>query len=99
MEPAESEKQSVRLTIFNRSFSILVSGDPSAIQETAEMIDNLMFEVAKSGNYDTARVAIFACLQIGLRLREAEQRLAGMKEQVDHRVREFAELLDEAIEQ
>jgi cell division protein ZapA (FtsZ GTPase activity inhibitor) len=97
--PSSSDKQQVRLTVFNRTFSLLVSGDPSEIEDVAQTVDQLMTEIARTGNFDTMRVAIVACLQLGLRLRTLEAELSQIRSHVDSRTQHFARLLDGIIEE
>jgi cell division protein ZapA (FtsZ GTPase activity inhibitor) len=99
MTPDPEARQKVQLTIFNRTFSLLVSGDPAEIEAAAEQVDQLMIDVARSGNFDTMRVAIVAALQLALRLRTLEQEISQVRTQVDSKTREFSRLLDTIIEE
>ena len=44
------EKQPVRLSIFNQTYSLLVSGDPADMERAAHEVDELMTTIAKAGN-------------------------------------------------
>jgi len=54
------EKQPVRVSIFNQSFTLLVEGDPAEIEDAANEVDELMHTIARSGNLDSMRVAMLA---------------------------------------
>jgi len=90
---------SVRVTIFNQSYSLLASGEePGRVEELAHKIDELMHDIAsKGGNIDATRVAVLACLHLADRLQIAEADLARLRDNVSSKAREFSLLLDEAI--
>lgn len=90
---------SVRVTIFNQTYSLLATGEePGRVEELAHKVDDLMHEVAsKAGNIDAARVAVLACLHLADRLQAAEEDLARFRDDVSTKAREFSLLLDEAI--
>jgi len=90
---------SVRVTIFNQSYSLLASGEePSRVEDLARKVDDLMQDIAsKGGNIDATRVAVLACLHLADRLQTAEADLARFRDDVSSKAREFSVLLDEAI--
>ncbi|MBK5295027.1 MAG: cell division protein ZapA [Acidobacteriia bacterium] len=91
MEQEATDKQPVKVTILNQSFTLLTEGDPRDIIELAAQVDDLMTSIArKSPNLDSARVAIFACLHLADQLRSRQSELS-------HKVREFATMLEQAI--
>ena len=98
MQPAAPEKQPVRITIFNQSYTVLTAGDPSEIEELGQTLDELMTSIAKSGNLDATRVAVLAGLHLADRLRTLERELATLKQRVDEKSRQFSVLLDQVIE-
>jgi cell division protein ZapA len=93
-----SEKKTVRLSIYNQSFTLLVSGDPAEMEEAAQEVDELMTTIAKAGSADSFRIAILACLHLQDRLRSLERELSGLKSRVEDKTRHFSILLDEAID-
>ncbi len=98
MDAPDKPKQTVRVTIFNQSYSVSTSGDPRDTEELAEQIDELMSSIARrAGNLDTTRTAVLACLHMADRLRAAERELGELKESVSHKSRDFAILLDQAF--
>jgi cell division protein ZapA len=90
---------SVRVNIFNQSYSLLASGEePGRVEELAHKVDDLMQDIAtKGGNIDATRVAVLACLHLADRLQIAEEDLAKLRSDVSSKAREFSLLLDEAI--
>ena len=97
METGSSEKKPVRLSIFNQTFSLLVAGDPAEIEEAAQRVDELMTTIARSGNMDSARVAILACLHLQDRVTTLEREFAQLKNRIDDKQRRLAVLLDQVI--
>lgn len=89
-------RQSVRVQIFNQSYSLLVDGDPGDVQEIAHQIDELMYSISnRTSPGDPARVAVLACLHLADKLRAAEKQLKSFEDQSER----FASLLEQAIEQ
>jgi cell division protein ZapA (FtsZ GTPase activity inhibitor) len=69
------------------------------VESLARSVDDLMHSIAqRSGVSDPARVAVLTALHLADRLRALENELIVLKERVDHKSREFALLLDKAIE-
>jgi cell division protein ZapA len=100
MDPANPEKQPVRVTILHQSYTLLASGDPAALEELAESVDRLMCAIAdKASSADSLRVAVLACLHLADRLRSLEGELTGLKQRVDETSQHFRLLLDQAIEE
>jgi cell division protein ZapA len=92
------EKTPVRVSIFNQSFTLLVAGDTSDIEEAANEVDELMHTIAKSGNLDSMRVAVLACLHLQDRVRTLEREFFQLRSRVENRTREFSILLDDVLE-
>lgn len=93
-----AEKKHVRVTIFNQTYTIVTSGDPAETEELARRVDELMYSIAKrAGNVDAGRAAVLACLHLADQLRTLQGELAGLKERVDSKSREFSVLLDQVV--
>jgi cell division protein ZapA len=92
------EKLPVRVSIFNQSFTLLVAGDPAEIQAAANEVDELMHTIARTGNMDATRVAVLACLHLQDRVRTLESEFIQLRSRVENTSREFALLLDDALE-
>ena len=98
MEAPDMPKQTVRVTIFNQTYSVSAAGDPSDTEELAREIDELMLAIARrAGNLDSTRTAVLACLHLADRLRTAERELSTLRDSVLHKSRDFAVLLDQVF--
>ena len=98
MDSPETRKQTVRVTIFNQTYSVSTPGNPRDIEDLAHEIDELMSSIARrAGNLDSTRTAVLACLHLADRLRIAERELGAFQESVLHKSRDFALLLDQAF--
>ena len=99
MGPGTQEKKPVRLNIFNQTYSLLVAGDPSDLENAAHEVDELMTTIAKSGNNDSTRIAVLACLHLQDRLQLLEREMQSLKHDVTYRTKKLAGLLDQLIEE
>ena len=92
------ERKQVRVTIFNQTYTIVTSGDPAETEELARRVDELMYSIAKrAGNVDSTRAAVLASLHLADQLRMLERELAGLRQRVDAKSREFSMLLDQFV--
>ena len=90
--------ESVRVTIFNQSYTLVASEEAGQVEELAHRVDDLMRSIAaKAGNVDSNRTAVLACLHLADQLRALEHELDDLRHRVDAKSREFSLLLDEAI--
>ena len=97
MDPA-AERKTVRVTIFNQTYT-LAAASAEELESLAHSVDDLMHDIAqRSGVSDPSRVAVLTALHLADRLRGLEGEHASLKQRVDHKSREFALLLDKAIE-
>jgi cell division protein ZapA (FtsZ GTPase activity inhibitor) len=93
----DSDRQTVRVTIFHQTYSLTVEGDPAEVEALAQSVDNLMVEIAQSaGNVDANRIAVLASLHLADRLRSIEREFTDLKARVDSKSRQFSLLLDKA---
>lgn len=98
MHEPDTPKQTVRVTIFNQTYTVATSGDPRDTEQLAHEIDELMSSIARrAGNLDAARTAVLACLHLADRLRAAERELSALKESIHDKTRNFVTLLDQAF--
>jgi cell division protein ZapA len=96
---AGPDRKTVRVTIFNQTYSLVATSEPGEVEALAASIDELMTSIAqRAGNVDGNRVAVLACLHLADRLRSMERELAEIKARVDEKTRQFSLLLDEAAE-
>ena len=99
MENNASEKQSVRVTILSRPYTLLAAGDPHEVVEVAASVDELMLSIAqKAPNADSTRIAVLACLHLADRLRMRERELSTLQQRVDRKSEEFAGMLERLLE-
>jgi cell division protein ZapA len=94
VEQDSTNRQQVKVTILNQSFTLLTTGNPADMIELANYVDELMSSIArKSPNLDSTRVAVFACLHLAdqIRTRGSEPRVP------EEKVLELARMLEEAI--
>ena len=93
----DSGRKTVRVTIFNQSYTLVAAQDPGEVETLAQSVDDLMSEISeRSGTMDSNRVAVLACLHMADRLRSIERELAALKSRVDQKSRQFSILLDKA---
>jgi cell division protein ZapA len=88
-------KQSVRVQIFNQSYTLLADGDPTEVATVAQEIDELMASIAsRAGTGDTTRVAVLACLHLADKLRSTEAQLRT----IESKSSRIAQLLERALD-
>lgn len=92
------DKKLVRLNIYHQTYSLLVAGDPTEIEEAAHVVDELMTSLARSRNLDATRAAVFACLHLADRVRSLEQELSELRVNIDERSKRISSLLDQVLE-
>ncbi|HMF78077.1 MAG TPA: cell division protein ZapA [Bryobacteraceae bacterium] len=98
MDTPDGAKNMVRISILNQTYTVTTSGDPGDTESLAQEIDELMSSIARrAGNLDSTRTAVLACFHLADRLRTAEKELDALKLSVDHKSRDFAILLDQAL--
>jgi cell division protein ZapA len=98
MEGTTSEKQSVRVTILSRPYTLLTSGNPREVEEVAARVNDLMLSIAaKAPNADSTRIAVLACLHLADKLQTLEHDLFSLKERVDRKSGEFAGMLEQLL--
>jgi cell division protein ZapA len=92
------ERKTVKVTIFNQTYSLAATDEEGEIESLAQSIDELMTSIAmRAGNIDANRVAVLACLHMADRLRSIERELTDLKDRVDKKSRQFSVLLDDVI--
>lgn len=96
---SEPDRKTVRVSIFNQTYTLGATGEPGEVEALAHTVDELMTSVAqRSGNMDAQRIAVLTCLHMADKLRTMERELASLKARVDHKTRELSILLDQAID-
>ena len=93
-----ADAEPVRVTIFNRTYSLRAS-EPAELTALAHQVDDRMRAIAsQAGNADSTQVAVLACLHYADRLRELELEVDHLKSSVQNKARQFSLLLDKAID-
>jgi cell division protein ZapA len=69
---APSDKKTVRVTIFNQSYSLVTTGNEADVEDLAHRVDELMNNIARGSNADASRIAVLACMHLADELRSAE---------------------------
>ena len=70
------DKQSVRVTILSRPYTLRVAGDPREVQAVADSVNDLMLSIAdRMPDADSTRIAVLACLHLADRLRSLERQI------------------------
>ena len=95
---SHSEKQAVRVTILSRPYVLRTTGDPREVEEVARSVDELMLTIAgRAPNADSTHIAVLACMHLADRLRSIESDLARLRQRVDQKSGEFADMLERLI--
>ena len=98
MESSPPEKQSVRVTILNRQYTLRAAGDPKEIERTAAQLDDLMLAIsAKAPNADSTHIAVLACLHLADRLTALEREMQELCRTVDQKSEKCRGMIDELI--
>jgi cell division protein ZapA len=98
MDTADANKRTVRVSIFNQTYTVSTAGDARDTEELAQHVDELMSSIARrAGNLDTTRTAVLACLHLADRLRTVERQLEALRDGINHKTRDFVLLLDQAV--
>jgi cell division protein ZapA len=93
-----AERKTVKVTIFNQTYSLAATDEEGEVESLAHSIDELMTGIAtRAGNVDGNRVAVLACLHLADRLRSMERELTDLKDRVDKKSKQFSVLLDDVI--
>jgi cell division protein ZapA len=92
------DKQTVRVTILSRPYSLRVSGDPSEVEAVASSVNDLMLSIAgRAPDADSTRIAVLACLHLADKLREMERENQQLKQQVSSRSEAFEGLVEQLV--
>jgi cell division protein ZapA len=95
---ASVDKQTVRVTILSRPYTLRTAGDPRELEETAASVNQVMLAIAaKAPNADSTHIAVLACLHLADRMRSLEQELNRLKSHVDRKSEEYAGMLERLL--
>ncbi|MBX3299269.1 MAG: cell division protein ZapA [Acidobacteria bacterium] len=98
MNENENSAGSVRVEIYNQTYSIRSDGDNNYINDLSQYVDGKMREIS-SGTHtvDSLKVAILAALHIADELHQAKYELAQVDMNLGQRSSECSERLDRVL--
>jgi cell division protein ZapA len=92
------DKQTVRVTILSRPYSLRVSGDPREVEAVAASVNELMLSIAgRAPDADSTRIAVLACLHLADKLRALERENQQLKQQGSSRSEAFQGLVEQLV--
>lgn len=98
MESPPPEKQTVRVTILNRQYTLRAAGDPSDIERMAAQLDDLMLALAaKAPSADSTHIAVLACLHLADKLTALEKEIEELRLSVDQKSERYRGMIEELI--
>jgi cell division protein ZapA len=98
--PTEIGDASIRVEIYNQTYSIRSDGDNEYIFELAEYVDRKMRDISSGTmTVDSLKVAILAALHIADEFHQLKNQQAQTDAQLASRSAECAEMLDRVIKQ
>ncbi|MBN1826073.1 MAG: cell division protein ZapA [Candidatus Eisenbacteria bacterium] len=93
MDPRE---KSAKVTIFGSDYHIKATEDPGYIERIAKYVDEKMRELQGRGTISSStKIAILAAMNIADELHKERIAVLRVQEQVDHRVAELRDILEE----
>ncbi|MCE5310369.1 MAG: cell division protein ZapA [Acidobacteriales bacterium] len=99
MDPGAPDKQTVRVTIFNQTYTLRASVNADETAALASRVDEIMATIAaRAGSSDPTRVAVLACLHLADRLQSLERQVSQIQEWCASKTGPLAAMLDEVIE-
>jgi cell division protein ZapA len=95
---SDSSEQSIRVEIYNQTYSIRSDGDNEYIMHLAEYVDGKMREISSGTlTVDSLKVAILAALHIADEFYQLKNNMAQTDAQLASRSAECAEMLDRVL--
>ncbi len=99
MDSSRPGQRTVSVTILQETFTLRTRLPEEKVQQLAASVDELLTRIAaRSPDLSPTRVAVLGCLELASRLRALEEQLEALQQQIESRSRDFADLLDRAIE-
>ena len=94
----DAAEQSVRVEIYNQTYSLRSDGDKEHIMRLAEYVDNKMRDISSGTlTVDSLKVAILAALHIADEYYQLKNNMAQTDAQLASRSAECAEMLDRVL--
>jgi cell division protein ZapA len=95
---AESVEQSIKVEIYNQTYSIRSDGDNDYILHLADYVDGKMREISSGTlTVDSLKVAILAALHIADEYHQVKNMQAQLDTQLGSRSSECSEMLDRVL--
>ncbi len=95
---AEMVEQSIRVEIYNQTYSIRSDGDNEYILRLADYVDSKMRDISSGTlTVDSLKVAILAALHIADEFHQAKNTQAQIDSQLASRSSECSEMLDRVL--
>ena len=95
---AESVEQSIKVEIYNQTYSIRSDGDNDYILHLADYVDGKMREISSGTlTVDSLKVAILAALHIADEYHQVKNMQAQLDAQLGSRSSECSEMLDRVL--
>ncbi len=92
------DKQTVRVTILSRPYTLRASGDPREVEAVAAGVNDLMLSIAgRAPDADSTRIAVLACLHLADKLRTVERENQLLKERAAVRGEAFEGLVEQLV--
>ena len=90
----------IRVEIYDQEYNMRGDLDPGYIQKLAKLLDGRMRSIAaKTHTVDSLRVAVLAALNIADEYQQLKTKYEATTRQVDQKVLECSEVLDEVLKQ
>lgn len=97
MDSGSSEKNLVRVTIFQYPYTLRSSGEPGETEALARTVDELMNQIASRGAVnDPARVAVLTSLHLADRVRALERQITQLLDRAEKLEEHASRILDES---
>jgi len=98
MESPPPEKQTVRVTILNRQYTLRAAGDPRDIERAAAQLDDLLLALAaKAPNADSTHIAVLACLHLADKLTALDREMEALRRSVNQKSEKCRGMIEELI--
>jgi cell division protein ZapA len=92
------DKQSVRVTILSRPYTLRVAGDPREVEAVAASVNDLMLSIAgRAPDADSTRIAVLACLHLADKLHALERENEQLRHQAGVRSEAFTGLVEQLV--
>lgn len=96
--PTETTENTIRVEIYNQTYSIRSDGDNDYILRLAQYVDSKMRDISSGTmTVDSLKVAILAALHIADEFHQAQSTYAQNDAQLANRSAECSELLDRVL--